>query len=180
MFIPGILITILTFPGVIVHELAHMIFCRLCRVAVIDVCYFRFGNPAGYVIHESPKNTYNQILIGVGPFFVNTIVGALIAMPAAIPILNFGVDLNANTLGSYFLIWVGVSIAMHSFPSTGDAKSMWTAIKSKETPILGKIFGAPIVILIYIGALGSIVWLDLIYGMAVVAFIPNMIIKMLA
>lgn len=24
----------------------------------------------------------------------------------------------------YFMIWLGVSIAMHSFPSTGDAKSI--------------------------------------------------------
>lgn len=67
-FIPGFLITILTFPGVIVHELAHQIFCRICRVAVFDVCYFKFGNPAGYVVHEHPKNAYSQILIGIGPF----------------------------------------------------------------------------------------------------------------
>lgn len=45
-FIPGQLIAALTFPGVIVHEMAHQLFCRLFRVAVLDVCYFRFG-PAG-------------------------------------------------------------------------------------------------------------------------------------
>ncbi len=179
-FIPGVIITVLTFPGVIVHELAHQIFCRICRVAVIDVCYFKFGNPAGYVVHEHPKSTYSQILIGIGPFLINSIIGALIALPAAIPILNFGVKFGANTIGSYFLIWVGVSIAMHSFPSTGDAASMWEAIKSKETNLLTKIFAAPIVLLIYIGAVGSIVWLDLAYGIAVATFIPNMIIKMLA
>lgn len=55
MIIPGFLISIVTFPGVIVHEMAHQIFCRLCGVAVFDVCYFRFGNPSGYVVHEIPK-----------------------------------------------------------------------------------------------------------------------------
>jgi len=179
-FIPGFLITIVTFPGVIVHELAHQIFCRICRVAVFDVCYFKLGNPAGYVVHEHPKNAYSQILIGIGPFFVNTIIGALIALPAAIPILNFGVDFGPETLGNYFLIWAGVSIAMHSFPSTGDARSMWSTIKSKETNLLAKVIGTPIVLLIYLGAAGSIVWLDFFYGIAVVTFIPDIIIKLLA
>lgn len=54
MIIPGFLISILTFPGVIVHEIAHQLFCRICGVAVLDVCYFKAGNPAGYVVHEIP------------------------------------------------------------------------------------------------------------------------------
>lgn len=41
MIIPGFLISIATFPGVIVHEAAHQLFCRLTKVAVLDVCYFR-------------------------------------------------------------------------------------------------------------------------------------------
>lgn len=71
MIIPGFLISILTFLGVIVHEIAHQLFCRICGVAVLDVCYFKAGNPAGYVVHEIPKKPSTNILIGVGPFFVN-------------------------------------------------------------------------------------------------------------
>jgi len=52
MFIPGKVVSLLTFPGVIVHELAHKIFCEMAGVQVYEVCYFRFGNPAGYVKHE--------------------------------------------------------------------------------------------------------------------------------
>jgi hypothetical protein len=44
--IPGQLIALLTFPGVIVHELGHQLMCRFLRVAVLDVCYFRVGRPA--------------------------------------------------------------------------------------------------------------------------------------
>lgn len=180
MIIPGFIISIITFPGVIVHELAHQLFCRICRVAVFDVCYFRFGNPAGYVVHEQPKSAYQNILIGIGPFLLNTIIGALIALPSAVPILNFDIKFGANNFIDYFLIWIGISIAMHSFPSIGDAKSIWKSIMKKETPLLLKIFTAPIVILIYIGAAGSVVWLDLFYGIAVATFIPNLIISMLA
>ena len=176
-FIPGFIIAILTFPGVIVHELAHQLFCRINNVAVIDVCYFRVGNPCGYVTHEYPKSPYKSILIGIGPFFVNTILGAVIAFPAAIPIMHFYAK---GSFLDYVLLWLGGSIAMHSFPSTGDAKSMWSVIKAKDTKIFAKIIGAPIVLLIYIGAIGSYVWLDLIYGMAVATFLPILLMKILA
>jgi len=174
--IPGFLIAIATFPGVIVHEIAHQLFCCLARVSVIKVCYFRIGNPAGYVIHEIPPKTSQKILIGLGPFFVNTILGALISLPAAIPVIKFGTGSPLD----YVLIWLGVSIAMHSFPSTQDASGIWDAIKGENTTFILKLLVVPIVGLIYICAAGSVVWLDLIYGIGVAMFIPSLIIKLLA
>jgi len=50
-----------------------------------DVCYFRFGNPAGFVIHEPATKSYQSVLISVGPFLVNTTIGAIVSFPAAIP-----------------------------------------------------------------------------------------------
>src|SRR6185503_16273387 len=175
-FIPGFIITALTFPGVIVHELAHQLFCRWFKVPVFKVVYFQFGNPAGYVIHEVPRNKMQTIMISIGPFFVNTIVGALIALPAALPVFEF----DTATLLDYVLIYLGVSIAMHAFPSTGDANSIWHAINEKDTPFWVKIIGYPVVGLIYIGSLGSMFWLDLIYGIAIAFLIPKLIVQFLA
>jgi hypothetical protein len=172
MIIPGEIIAILTFPGVIVHEAAHQLFCRLFRVAVLDVCYLRFGNPAGYVVHEPAVRPSQHIWIGVGPFLINTLVGALIAAPAAIPVIQF----EAGDPLDYFLIWLGVSIAMHAFPSTGDAKSIWRTLKERTTSVFTKLIGAPIVLLIYLGAIGSMFWLDLVYGMFVAMLLPNLVI----
>jgi hypothetical protein len=39
--IPGFIISLLTFPGVIVHEWAHKIACNLFDVAVFRVVYFK-------------------------------------------------------------------------------------------------------------------------------------------
>ncbi len=178
--IPSILISLVTFPGVIVHEIAHQLFCRLFNVAVLDVCYFRVDNPSGYVVHEKPKSVIINILIGIGPFIVNTLVGAIIAFPAAISILKFQVGFNTSYIPEYILVWLGVSICMHAFPSTGDAKSMWDAIKEPETKFITKILAAPIIFLVYMGAFGSIVWLDLLYGIAVCTFLPNLIVKLIA
>ena len=64
MIIPGWIISILTFPGVIVHEAAHMLFCRMRGVAVLEACFFRFGNPAGYVVHDEINDFNSAFLVG--------------------------------------------------------------------------------------------------------------------
>ena len=174
MFVPGILITLVTFPGVIVHEFAHQLFCRLYNVPVFKVVYFQVGNPAGYVLHEAPVNKWHSIMISIGPFFVNTILGALIALPAALPVFTFD---NARPV-DYVLIYLGVSIAMHSFPSTGDANAIVQVMKDKDTKPLVKIVGYPLVGLIYLGSIGSFFWLDLLYGVGVAVGLPKLIISL--
>lgn len=176
MMIPGIAVSIATCPGVIVHELAHQLFCRLFKVPVFQVVYFQVGNPAGFVLHEAPSNKWQSILISVGPFFVNTLLGALIALPAALPVFTLN---NANFL-HYILIYLGVSIAMHAFPSTGDAAVIMNEIKKEDTKPLTKLIGYPVIGLIYLGSLGSMIWLDFVYGLAVAIGIPNLIIHWLA
>jgi hypothetical protein len=176
MFVPGILITILTFPGVIVHELAHQLFCRLFRVPVFKVVYFQAENPAGYVLHEGPESRWQSIMISVGPFIVNTLLGALIALPAALPFFEFN---NPGPI-DFVLIYLGVSIAMHAFPSTGDASVILERLREKETPILAKIFGYPVLGLIYLGALGSFFWLDLLYGVGVAIGLPRLLVSLLS
>ena len=49
MIIPGFVISIITFPGVIVHELAHQLFCRWCKVPVYEVKYFQCKNPLYFI-----------------------------------------------------------------------------------------------------------------------------------
>lgn len=173
MFVPGIIISVVTFPGVIVHEIAHQIFCRILKVAVMDVCYFKMGNPAGYVIHETPQKLWHQLLIAIGPFIVNTIIGAIVTFPAVTNTYFFAM----GTLDAV-LMWLGISIAMHSFPSVGDAKNIWSATKKASYFI--RVLSFPVVGIIYVGAIGSVIWLDLIYGYAVINFIPNLLAKALA
>lgn len=171
--IPGWLISLLTFPGVIVHEIAHQFFCRMAGVAVLDVKYFQLENPAGYVIHETPKRTYQQLLIGLGPLVFNTVAGALIAFPASLPV--FGFDTSDKI--DIFLVWFGFSIAMHSFPSTGDAKSIFSAVMRPGVNIWYKIITVPICIVLCLGALGSVFWLDALYALGVVMWLPRMLFE---
>jgi hypothetical protein len=175
-FVPSIVISLITFPGIIVHELAHQLFCRWFKVPVFEVVYFQMKKPMGYVLHERTESHLQAVMISIGPFFVNTILGALIALPAAMPVFTFD---NAGPL-DYFLIYLGVSIAMHAFPSTGDAANVWDIARSRETPLWLRIIGWPIVVLIYIGAIGSMFWLDLLYGIGVAVGIPKLIISLMS
>jgi hypothetical protein len=171
-FIPGQLISILSFPGIIVHEFAHMLFCKLRKVAVFDACYFRVGNPAGYVVHENTKNFTTTFLISMGPFIVNTLLCLLICLPAYMPVKFFNLD---HPL-SYFLIWLGVSIGMHAIPSNQDANNVFQQAKEqvKHKNILA-ILSFPLIGLIYVFNILRFFWADLIYGVAIGIGIPSLI-----
>jgi hypothetical protein len=139
-------------------------------VAVLDACYFRVGNPAGYVIHERSSDFTTTFLISMGPFFVNTVLCLLICFPAYMPIKFFEIE---HPL-SYFLIWLGVSIGMHAIPSNEDAKNVFEEAKvhAKSLNILALIT-FPLVVLIYVFNALRIVWADLIYGIAIGIWLPS-------
>jgi hypothetical protein len=174
--IPGILIALLTFPGVIVHEAAHMLFCRVRGVAVFDACFFRLGNPVGYVIHERVDDFTSMFLIAVGPFLVNSILCVFFCLPALIPVRIFG---RSDPL-SYFLLWVGLSIGMHAFPSTQDANVLWEAAKRAavvRNPLAMVSF--PLVVVIYAANILRFLWLDYAYGVAIGLGLPEIVLNRL-
>lgn len=176
IIIPGWLISIVTFPGVIVHEAAHMLFCRLRGVAVLDVCFFRVGNPAGYVIHEPIEDFTSSLLVAVGPFIVNSLLCVVFCFPAFVPVRIF----HQSDPLSYFLIWLGVSIGMHAFPSNQDAQGLWEHAKVAAkgfNPLA--ILSLPLVGLIIVANLLSIIWFDAIYGFTIGLVLPEMLLKKL-
>ena len=173
ILIPGQLIALATFPGVIVHEIAHMWFCKLRGVAVLDVCFFRFGNPAGYVVHEEIKDFNTAFLVSVGPFIVNSLLCMFICFPAFLPMYTFGV----KSLPSYFLLWLCISIGMHGFPSFGDGRALYYyAKKAASSGNILAMLSIPLVGLIYLANIGNVFWLDNLYGMAIGLGLPAWIL----
>jgi hypothetical protein len=164
IFIPGWLISIATFPGVIVHESAHLLFCRLRKLAVFDVVFFRVGNPAGYVIHETSDNFTSMWLVGMGPFFLNSALCVVFCSAAFIPVRELGVR---DPL-AYFFYWLGLSIGMQAFPSNQDMKGLWRLMPqaAKQLNPLA-IISYPIVGIVYALNLLRVIWADLFYGIAI-------------
>jgi len=173
IIISGFAISILTFPGVIIHELAHQLFCWLCGLEVYEVKYIQLKNPCGYVIHEACENPVKTFLVSIGPLIVNTILGILILIPVTINVFVFG---ELNNLLNLVILWLGISILMHAFPSKQDGQVMVDQIlNNKDISVVAKILTAPIIFLVQIGAFGTIVWLDLIYAMAVAMLLPTIL-----
>ena len=174
-FIPGWLLSILTFPGVMVHEAAHRLFCDLAKVPVYEVCYFRVGNPAGYVIHGHSPTLRQAFLISVGPLIVNTILCSLITF-AAVPQLFFLAD-HSFSLPVYALAWMGLSIGMHAFPSNTDMKNfvdqMHLAAYKGPFYYLGRLFQG----LIYLANGLRIVWFDAFYAAGVALLLPFLLTR---
>ena len=162
----GWLIALITFPGIILHEWAHKFFCDRTRVPVYKTCYFRLGNPAGYVIHGQVDNYGKAFLIATAPFLVNTTISVILFSIAVI--LPLG-------LAAYILYWLGISIAMHSFPSSQDADNLWSYSKKawRSNPLV--LLGFPVVGLIKLARLLSAIWFDLVYAIALLLVIALLI-----
>jgi hypothetical protein len=175
MVIPGFIISLLTFPGVIVHEVAHQLFCRLGKIPVFDVKYFQIdANVAGYVQHGEIESFGTAFLVSFGPLFVNTLLCLLICLPASLPYQVFG-DRGPVT---YALLWLGVSIGMHAFPSNQDAAQVWSKAKSAaKSGNLLAIASFPIVILIRVANLARFFWFDAIYGFSIGVLLPTLVLR---
>jgi hypothetical protein len=176
-FIPGFVIAIATFPGVIFHEAAHLFFCKVNKLAVFEVCFFRIGNPSGYVVHEATADFKKAFLVSMGPFFVNSVLCLLFCSAAFMPVWELGV---VDPL-AYFFYWLGISIGMHAFPSTQDMAGIWRLMpaETKRGNLLA-IISYPIVALVYVLNFARIVWADLGYGLAIGVLAPLGIFRWLA
>ena len=175
----SILRSIFYMPGVVTHELSHHIFCIIFNAKVIKVCYYNFRDSSGYVQHERPKHLYQDILIAIAPFFLNTFLGGLVAYPTIIQKLP--------TLGLLSLNWrdilsmiISISIGMHAIPSKGDALSMWNFIGESDMNFLLKIAAkltiTPLVLVVFLlNFLSSFLKIDLFYGICVCFFGPKII-----
>ncbi len=177
--IPGWIITILTFPGVMLHEFSHWIMCDLFNVKVHEVKFFSLkevefssifdASPVGWVIHEKPKKFLQSFFISTGPFFINTFL-ALILFRLMI---NFG---GSETYIGLFFGWLAISFAVNSFPSNGDAEVLWEEgneeLKNKNYLVL---FAYPIIFFIYLANLLSVIWFDFIYAYGLYYLVENFI-----
>lgn len=170
--IPGWFIAILTFPGVIAHEIGHRLFADWSKIPVYKVCYFRAGNPAGYVVHGSVDSLKSSFLISVGPLIVNTLLCALITFSAVFPIYI----LEAEHYSWVFsvLLWVGLSMGMHAFPSNEDVENLVNTVRNTKRggPLLlvTKFFAG----LLKLANALRVLWFDAIYAVGVAMVLPGL------
>ena len=171
------ILSYLTFPGVIVHEFAHAWACRRMGVRVIKVCYLRFGNPSGYVLHGRPATALQHIVIATAPVFVSTIVSLVISGVAGVFTASQAVDCRDVILA--LSLWVCFSVALHALPSGGDADALWSDVKNPKVSLAAKLLLVPVVSLIRLAGFGRHIWFDVIFAAVVTAVPLLMVMKAL-
>ena len=126
------------------------------------------------MIHEEPQSFTSAFLIAMGPFIINSLLCVLFCFPAMVPVRTFG---HKDPI-CYFLIWLGISIGMHAFPSTQDARVLWQQAKKAVgnfNPLALASF--PLVIVIYAANLLRFFWLDYLYGIGLGFVLPELILN---
>ena len=166
-----LLLAWLTFPGVILHEFGHAWACRQLGIRIIKVCYLRFGNPLGYVLHEQPQSAIQHIMVAVAPFFVSSCVALAVGTTGTL-LVYFQTTGAAIDIAIPALAWLGFSFALHSFPSGGDADALWSDVTSNNVGFLSKLLLIPAVGLIRMAQLGSRFWLDVLFAILLTAIPP--------
>lgn len=154
------------FPGVAVHEFAHATACKVVGVPVLEVVYFRFDNPPGYVRHVNPARYRQSVVISVAPFLVNTVVsfGSFLGVGVLVVLTeSVGTVEPEILIAGVVLTWIGLSVGMHAFPSTTDAKTLWTRSlrEWRRSPVV--LLGIPVVAVIYVVNLLSWLWAHVFY-----------------
>ncbi len=173
-FLPGFLVALVTFPGVIVHEIAHRFFCDVTDTPVYEVAYFRPGrNPAGYVVHGKPRSLRAALLISAGPLVINTLLCAILTFTVAYEWLVLDDPLHDPVL--LVLGWLGYSIGMHAFPSRQDAASLTSQVQQARgqgtTLMLARAAGW----LVTAANLARMFWFDTLYAIGVSLALPMLI-----
>jgi len=177
ILIPGELIALLTFPGVILHELSHNLACKLAGVEVYKVCYFRFENPMGYVLHEPPAYIYQSFVITFAPIILGYACAAVVILLAN--------DLFSGVLW-YIGMWVAFSISMNALSSDEDINNLWAISRNScilleyegqyyqvevEAPVMWRMISTPIGAIVKILNALRPFWIDVVISILLILWI---------
>ncbi len=108
----------LFYPGVIFHELAHLISCFLLRVKVNKL---KFGLEESYVKHEK-TGTIKMALIALSPIFLGTFFSFMLIQIA---------KTSNSVLLHIILFYFVLSILYNCIPSNQDTKNIFDILEEE-------------------------------------------------
>lgn len=167
IFIPGEIIAVITFPGVIIHEISHRFMCDIFKIPVYEVSYFSIGSErAGHVIHAATGSTKKNLLIGIAPLFFNSLVCMAFTFP-----LSSTSHISGEPINNFFngvLWWIGMCAGANAFPSNQDVSS---TSATEEESIVFELIRLLIIALNFLRKF----WIDFIYAYLISLILPYLI-----
>lgn len=150
----GYVFRIITFPGMMLDAWLNDMICRFLEIEDYEVHYFSIDKES--IELKSIPDKYSQLFtLCFVPFVLMSLV--------AIYLFHLGVNRfpGAETV----FLWLGASIAVHSFPNGAYGYILWTEsrVQIRNRDYLG-ILGLLLAGITRLANLLRIVWLDLLYA----------------
>jgi hypothetical protein len=129
--------TALIAPGIVSHEAAHMLACRVTGVGVVESSVLNPFGADAYLDHQPVRSFPADLLIAVAPVLLNTTLAfaAFVLAPAA-----------GTPLLSAPCYWLGVCFGLTAFPSVGDTETLFETAGTLPRPLrpVGYLLAAPV------------------------------------
>jgi|GEM_PF-2473051 len=135
------------FPGLIAHEMAHVIGCWLAGSRVAKVVLW--SPQGGYVIHQRVRGS-SSVIISLAPFFLGNILAIFF-------LLNSFRAFSSGDAVLYAVVslWLGFSFAIYAFPSMHDIRSSVDSLQrsvkkyASAKGFLGRLYGIIVMPVLY-------------------------------
>lgn len=173
IFIPGVLISLVTFPGVIMHEISHRFMCDLFHVPVYEIGYFNiFSKTAGHVQHGHVEKLKHNLMISLAPLFFNSILCMLLTLPFN-SMLIIPVWTKSYFTPLYLILWwIGISMGANAFPSNQDVNNVIMAAEDNTYFSLRLLS-----YIIRLLNLLSTFWMSFIYALGISFILPIVLFR---
>lgn len=170
IFIPGIVITVATFPGFVMQTVARRFWCDLLRIPVYEAHYFK-----GTIVHERIDSPVRAAIVAFAPLTVNTILCAILFFPAAFSFLLGSSTTGRDEFFQVLLGWAGISIGMHALPSRGTISDYLKDIPKDARSGFGyyifRVLGSVFTLIDFLKKF----WIDFFYAVSVAMVVPFLI-----
>lgn len=127
----------ITIAGAVLRAFFEHVFLKLFRVPVEDRAYLQRNELFGHVEHEPVHSFAKGFCVCFLPGFAVCLIGAVIALPAALQLFLMGVTPRSIVSGSisamFFvcaaLMLFSLCLFCHAFPTYEDALYLWESRK---------------------------------------------------
>lgn len=118
--------TVVLAPGIVSHEAAHLLACRVLGIETADVAMPDLFAPDVVISHERIESFPADLLVALAPLLCNTVLAlaAFTLAPAA------GTPMVA--VPAY---WLGCCFALTAFPSSGDTETLYETAGNVPRPL---------------------------------------------
>lgn len=164
---PGWVVSLLTFPGVILHELAHKIMCDCFNIEVYEAAYFVPGDEkSGYIQHAPASGPMGAFAVALGPMLINTFACGVFGFIPLFKLIALD-SLQPPDALDWVLLWASLSFGMHAFPSPEDALMVKAYCNDNNPFWLWKLLGNALFQFSILSHWGKMIWLDVAYALTV-------------